>query len=218
MPENTTENTSENAVELIKLRNIFYRDSYQRILIALIITLLASVFLIFIVFFQLTHKPIPQYFAISSDGKLVKLQPLSQPAISSPILLQWAVDAATAAYSYDFVNYRSSLQHVQNRFTPNGWSNFESALKSTRILETVVSKKLIVSAVATGAPVIEEQGMLDGAYAWKVNLPLLVTYQSSNELTQQPLIVTMIISRVSPVSYPDGIAIVSFVTSEGKYR
>jgi intracellular multiplication protein IcmL len=206
----------ENATELVQLRNAFYRDSYQRVLSALLIVLFVSIVLVFIIFFQLTHRPIPQYFAISSDGKLVKLQPLSEPAISNSVLLQWAVDAATATYSYDFVNYRSSLQNVQNRFTPDGWSSFESALKGTRILETVVSKKLIVSAVATGAPVIEEQGMLDRSYAWKVNLPLLVTYQSSTELTRQPLVVTMIISRVPIVNYPDGIAIVSFVAVEGK--
>jgi intracellular multiplication protein IcmL len=211
-----SENVTENATELVQLRNAFYRDNHQRILMALLVMLVVSVALVFVVFFQLTHRPIPQYFAISSDGKMVKLHPLSEPAISNSVLLQWAVVAATTTYSYDFVNYRSALQNVQNKFTPDGWSNFERALRSTRILETVVSKKLIVSAVATGAPVIEEQGMLDGAYAWKVNLPLLVTYQSSNELTQQPLIITMIISRVPVVNYPDGIAIVSFVTSEGK--
>jgi intracellular multiplication protein IcmL len=213
MQKNATE---ESATELIQLRNTFYRDSYQRILIALFIMLLVSVGLISVVFFQLTHRPIPQYFAISSDGKLVKLEPLSEPAVSNSVLLQWAVDAATAAYSYDFVNYRSSLQSAQNKFTPDGWNNFESALRGTRILETVISKKLIVSAIATGAPTIEEQGMLEGAYSWRVTLPLLVTYQSSTELTQQPLIISMIISRVPIVNYPDGIAIVSFVTTEGK--
>jgi intracellular multiplication protein IcmL len=212
MPENLT----VSATEVVQLRNGFYRDNYQRILMAMLIMLFACVALIFVVFFQLTHQPTPQYFAISSDGKLVKLQSLSEPAISNSVLLQWAVDAATANYSYNFVDYRTALQNVQNKFTPDGWSNFENALKDTHILETVVSKKLIVSAIATGAPVIEEQGILDGAYSWKVNLPLLVTYQSSAELTQQPLVITMIISRVPIVNYPDGIAIVSFVTAEGK--
>ena len=211
-----SENVTENAAEVVQLRNAFYRDNYQRILTVMLIVSFACVALIFVVAYQLTHRPTPQYFAISSDGKLVKLQSLSEPAISNSVLLQWAVDAAVANYSYNFVNYRSALQNAQNRFSPDGWSNFEAALRSTRILETVVSKKLIVSAVATGAAVIEEQGLLDGVYAWKVNLPLLVTYQSSVELTQQPLVITMIISRMPIVNYPDGIAIVSFVTAEGK--
>lgn len=206
----------ERATELVQLRNIFYRDNYQRVLMALILLLCTCVVLIFIVFFQLTHRPNPQYFAISGDGKLVKLQSLSEPAISNSVLLQWAVGAATAAYSYNFVNYREALQNVQNKFTPDGWKNFENALKGTRLLETVITKKLIVSAVATGAPVIEEQGVINGYYTWKVNLPLLVTYQSSTELTQQPLIITTYISRVPIVHYPDGIAIVSFVAAEGK--
>ena len=65
MPENVT----ENATEVVQLRNAFYRDNYQRVLMAMLIMLFACVALIFIVFFQLTHRPTPQYFAISSDGK-----------------------------------------------------------------------------------------------------------------------------------------------------
>ena len=107
------------------------------------------------------------------------------------------------------------MQRVQNNFTPDGWKYFEEALKGARTLETVLAKKLVVSAVATGAPVILEQGVINGRYAWKVQMPLLVTYQSPNEQTQQPIVVTMVVSRVPTVNTPRGIAIVSFVAAVG---
>jgi hypothetical protein len=43
-----------------------------------------------------------------------------------------------------------------------------------------------------------------------------VTYQSPNEQTQVPLVVTMIVSRVPSVNNPRGIAIASFVEATGQ--
>jgi intracellular multiplication protein IcmL len=129
--------------------------------------------------------------------------------------LQWAERSAIAAYSYNFVNYREALQSVQNSFTPEGWNNFELALRDSRMLETILAKKLVVSAVATGAPIILDQGVINDRYAWKIRLPILVSYQSSSENTQQPLIITLVVSRVPTLNTPRGIAIASFVASPG---
>ncbi|KPJ67706.1 MAG: type IV secretion protein DotI [Coxiella sp. DG_40] len=207
---------AEEAAEIIRLRNEFYRDNYRRVMLALLIMIVVNVALVGVVYYQLTHRPTPQYFAITSDGKIMKLQPLNQPVIAPSVLLQWANRAAVAAYSYNFVNYRDALQDLQNKFTPDGWKNFEKALQASKMLETIIAKKLVVSAVATGAPVILDQGVVGGYYVWKVNMPLLVTYESPSELTQHPMVVTMIVSRVSPINYPDGIAIASFVAAESR--
>jgi intracellular multiplication protein IcmL len=205
---------AEKSLELVQLRNEFYRDNYKRLLVSLLVMLIANVILAGMVFYQLSHQPLPQYFATSSDGKITKLYPLTEPVVSPTALLQWATETAMMASSYNFVNYRDALQTLQNRFTADGWRNFEEALRSSRMLETVIAKKLVVSAVATGAPVILEQGIINGNYSWKVSLPILVTFQSSTESTQQSLVVNMIISRVSIINNPDGIAVVSFVESE----
>lgn len=207
---------AENAAEVVKLRNEFYRDNYRRVFIALLFMIIVNIALVGIVYYQFTHRPTPQYFATSSDGKITKLQPLNQPVVSSAVLLQWANRAAVQAYSYNFVNYRKALQDLQNSFTPDGWRNFERALKASRLLETVISKKLVLRAVATGAPVILDQGVVHGRYVWKVNMPLLVNFESVSELSQHPYVITMLVSRVSPINYPEGIAITSFVAAAGR--
>ena len=204
---------AEDSVKLVQMRNEFYRDNYKRVVYALLFMLITNAILVGIVFFQLTHKPTPQYFATSADGKIVKLYPLSQPVVSPQALLQWASVASVEAYSYDFVNYRKSLQALQNKFTMNGWKFFQVALKRSRMLETITTKKLVVSAVATGSPVILDKGIVDGRYTWKVNIPLLITYESASERTQQSVSVTMLISRIQTVNHPEGIAIESFVSS-----
>jgi intracellular multiplication protein IcmL len=206
---------AEDALELIRLRNNFYRDNYHRIVGALLVLLLVNFILVGVVFYQIYDRPSPQYFATSTDGRITPIFPLSEPMIGPADLLQWASRAAVAAYTYNFVDYREALQGVQNNFTPDGWKFFEAALVSSRTLETVIAKKLVVSAVATGAPVILDQGVINGRYAWKVQMPLLVTYQSASEQTQQPVIVTEVVTRVPTVNMPRGIAVASFVVSVG---
>jgi len=207
---------AEDASEVIKLRNNFYRDNYKRVVSSVLFLLIINVSLVGVVFYQIANRPEPQYFATSVDGRVIPLYPLSEPMMAPTELLQWASRVAVAAYSYNFVNYRDALQSVQNNFTPDGWKYFEDALKGARNLESVIAKKLVVSAVATAAPVILDQGVINGRYAWKVQMPLLVTYQSASEQTQQPVVVTIVVSRVPTVNMPRGIAIASFVSSTGK--
>lgn len=204
---------ADDAVELVRLRNNFYRDNYRRLVGALIILLVIIVILISTVLYQIINRPDPKYFAVTTDGRIMPLYPLSEPMISPGDLLQWAHRAAIDAYTYNFVNYRDAMQTLQNQFTPDGWRYYEDALRTSRTLEMVIAKKLVVSAVATGTPVIVEQMVVSGRYSWKVQIPILVTYQSPNEQTQQSMIITMIISRVPTVDMPKGIAIVSFVSA-----
>jgi len=206
----------DDAVELVRLRNNFYRDNYRRVVGALLLMIIINLLLVIMVFYQITNRPSPQYFATSTDGRITPLYPLSEPMVAPNELLQWATRAAVAAYTYNFVNWREALQGVQNNFTSDGWKYFESALKSSMTLETIMAKKLVASAVATGAPVILDQAVINGRYAWKVQLPLLVTYQSSTEQIQQSLVITMVVSRVPTIDIPRGIAIVSFVSSAGQ--
>lgn len=205
---------SEDALQLVQARNNFYRDNYRRMILVVLLLLGIVVALCGVVFYQLTHVPPNQYFATSADGRITKLHPLSVPVVSTSALLQWANQAAVAAYTYNFVDYRKQLQDASEYFTPKGWKNFEAALRSSRNLETVLARKLVVNAVATGAPVVLNQGVIRGRYAWKVQIPLLVSYQSASTMFQQPMIVTMIISRVPMLDVPKGIAIAQFIAAQ----
>jgi len=205
---------NQDALELVTLRNNFYRDSYRRVLAILLVLVLINLVLIGVIGYMVSHRPTPEYFATSADGKIIKLYPLSRPVLSTAELLQWATLAATTANTYNFVNYRKELQAAADFFTPTGWKEYQAALKASRNLETVITKKLTVNAVATGAPVILEQGVVNGAYQWKVQLPILITYESANTKISQPTTVIMSIRRVSTLETPKGIAIDAFLESE----
>lgn len=204
----------QDALEVVMTRNNFYRDSYRRVLTALLIMVVLNVALMALLYYMIVNRPKPEYFATTSDGKVIKMTPLSEPLVTNPELLQWVTVAATSANTYDFVNWRKSLQEVSDYFTPTGWKEFQEQLKASNNLQTVISKKLSVSAVPTGAPVVLDRGLIGGVYKWKVQLPMLITYQSASTNISQPVVATMLITRVSTLDTPKGIQIDAFYASE----
>jgi len=201
----------EDALTAVTLRNSFYRDGQRKIMIVLLLSILCNFILAGILTYVLTHPPAPKYFATSISGRITPLFALNEPNQSDSAVLQWANQAAIAAFSYNFVNYRTELQASSGFFTAEGWDQFLKALEDSNNLIAVKAKKLIVSAVATKAPVILQKGILNGRYAWRVQMPLLVTYQSASEFSQQNNVVTVLISRVSTLNSPRGIGISQFV-------
>lgn len=202
---------AEDALATVALRNKFYKDSQRKVILALMISILNNIVLAAILIYMITHPPHPKYFATTINGRITPLFPLDQPNQSDSAVLQWANQAAIASFTYNFVNYRDELQASSGFFTADGWDQFLNALQSSNNLDAVKAKKLIVSAVATRAPIILQKGLLNGSYSWRVQMPILVTYQSASEFTQQNNVVTMLITRVSTLNSPRGIGISQFV-------
>ncbi len=203
----------EEALEYINTRSQFYSDNYKKILLALVALMAVLVVTVLILFAVLAHRPQPKYFAVTPSGQVTPMVALSEPNLSPSAVIQWASDAVRAAYSYNFVNYRQELEAASQYFTPDGWARFVEQLKASNNITAITSKKLVVSAVVNGAPVIVWDGKLaDGRYAWRIQLPLQVTYEgASGEPTQQGLVVALLVVRVEPVYSARGLAISQFI-------
>ncbi|MGE3318815.1 MAG: type IVB secretion system apparatus protein IcmL/DotI [Candidatus Berkiella sp.] len=209
------------ALELIVLRNNFYRDNYRRLMLVCLGLICLTGGLIYWGLYERTHQPLPQYFATTYDGKLIPIIPLSEPGLTPNSLLQWATDAAQACYTFNFVNFRKALQDIRIYFTKSGYQYFLKALKDSNNLDAIQSKQLVVSAVPTGAPVILKKGIFNdgsptGVYSWTVQLPMQLEYRSSTDRFTQRILLTMLITRVSTLESPKGVAIASFVVSENR--
>ncbi len=205
--------TSPDKLMAVTMRNQFYKDSQHKIVLVLTISMAANLILGLILSYIITHPPAPKYFATSINGRITPLFPLDAPNQSDSAVLQWANQAAIAAFSYNFVNYHSELQAASGFFTPTGWTQFLDALQQSNNLDAVKAKKLVVSAVATRAPIILQKGILNGSYSWRVQMPILVTYQSASEFSQQNNVVTILVKRISSLNSPRGIGIEQFVVA-----
>lgn len=204
---------AEDALTKVVLRNNFYRDGQRKMVLILLLAMVANFIIAGLLVYIITHPPKPVYFATSINGRITPLVPLNAPNQSDSAVLQWANQAAIAAFSYNFVNYRSELQAASGFFTAQGWDQFLSALQDSNNLDAVKVKKLVVSAVATSAPIFLQKGVLNGRYAWRIQMPLLVTYQSASEFSQQNLTVTMLVTRVDTLNSPRGIGISQFISA-----
>lgn len=202
-----TDNNGEN----MQLLERYQRDSQGKLSVLLIsvasLCFMLTIFLGYVIF----NPPQPQYFATSVNGRITPLVALEEPNQSDSAVLQWANQAAIAAFTYNFVNYQDELLAASRYFTASGWQQFTDALTQSNNLDVVKAKKLIVSAVATRSPIILQKGVLNGVYSWRIQMPILVTYQSASEFSQQNNVVTMLVTRISTLESPRGIGISQFI-------
>lgn len=209
------------ALERVMLRNNFYRDNYRRLMIVCLGLIILTACLGSWAVYERASKPSPQYFATTYDGKLIPLLPLSEASLNDNQLLQWAVEAAVASYSFNYVNYRKALQDLRIYFTKVGYQYFLKALKESNNLDAVISKKMIVTATPTGSAIILDKGLVktgadQGIYRWQVQLPMVVNFQSETTPITQYIILNMTIVRVPTLESPSGVGIASYVIREGK--
>lgn len=202
---------AEDALTAVTLRNTFYRDGQRKVILVLLLSIIVNFLMISLLIYLVTHPPIPKYFATTIKGRITPMFAMDEPNQSDSAVLQWTNQAAIAAFTYNFVNYRTELQASSDFFTSSGWTQFLKALEDSNNLDAVKAKKLIVSAVATSAPIILQKGLLNGRYSWRIQMPLLVTYQSASEFSQQRNVVTILVTRISTLNSPRGIGIAQFV-------
>lgn len=198
-------------------RNNFYKTSYRKLIMAFIISFIINIFLGGAYYYMVTHPVKPIYFAVTVNGRLLPVYPIDVPNQSDKEVLEWAKEAAMAAFTYNYSNYRREFQASSDFFSPWGWTQFLGALKSSNNLDAIIAKKLIVSAQlgVSSSSMIKKQGIVGGHYAWRVKIPLIVTYQSTMEYSQTKTNVTLLIVRLSNLNSPSGIGIEQFVVAPG---
>ncbi len=204
---------NNSAMVAVKLRHEFYRDGYRKLIMIIFVLILLNISIIWGIIHLIRTKPVPQFFATSSDGQIVAIHPTNQPVFSTAQILSWATEAAMNVYSYDYVNYRQQISSAQKYFSAQGWNSFLNALQSSLMLKSVINQQLVMSAQPTGAPVISNQGIVNDRYTWIVKIPMLVKLQGSNPISQ-PVEVIMQVQRVSLANNPKGIAIANYIASE----
>ncbi|MBS0289057.1 MAG: type IVB secretion system apparatus protein IcmL/DotI [Proteobacteria bacterium] len=209
-------------LEMILLRNHYYYDSYRKLMIICICLLFIITMLAFFLRYEIKEIQPPSYFATSIDGSPLPLIPLGLPNLQDNALKTWAMEAAIEAYNMNFVNYRYAIQKARAYFTPAGFENYLKAIQESRNLDALKRKKMIVYAQINGTPEILKDSNSDpnlrvnGKFAWRVQIPVIVTYENSipEDRIIQTNILTMLITRMSPLESPIGVGIDSFVIRE----
>jgi intracellular multiplication protein IcmL len=190
--------------------NAFYYKYYDLTIFVLIGAIFLMLILVAVLLYQVHHRPLPQFFAISHKGQKMELMAYDEPNLLTDTLIKWASKAAVAAYTFDFVNYDKQAALARPYFTDAGWADYLGSIKG--LIQTIRQNQLLVNGVVTGAPVISNQGDLTGrGYGWRVQMPFLVTYQSAESITKKQFNVMVTIVKMPTLKNPAAIGIDQFV-------
>jgi intracellular multiplication protein IcmL len=156
-------------------------------------------------------------FPMTLDGKLIYPTPLSEPGMSTPAILEWAVDSIKTSFGFNFIDYEQIITNASILYTKIGYQNYRSILIGTGMVNNVERKKYVISVTPTSAPtILKEKTSPDGIYAWQIQYPIQLTFQNVKETLKSDWVVTMLIVRAPLSEAPRGVAIAALILREGR--
>jgi intracellular multiplication protein IcmL len=209
-------NSENDPLVLVFSRNTFYRRLHFLALGALALNIIAIGILFWMLGYLLKNPSRPLYFATDDVSRLIRIVPVDVPNMSLENVEAWAIEAVEAAYSYDYINYRSQIQGAQKYFTSYGWRQYMNALSLSGNLRALTARDQIILAQVIDKPKVLAQGMLGGAYAWKFQMPLLVTYSmppyDGSSQFSNALDITAIVQRQNALEGDKGLGLLQIIS------
>lgn len=201
----------DQAVAAVLARHAYVRERHiflSRIIVALSAALLGSMFVNIVLFLRPVEY---RYFLADTEGRIRDIVPLDRPVEALPVVSAWVANAVSQSLTFSFANYRQEFAAARQHFTPQGWAEFERALLDSGLLRIVRENMYVTTAVPTSAPVLSQQGLMNGRYAWRFQIPMVVTYESAAQRMGQNMMVTVTVVRVPEHENPRGLGILQIV-------
>lgn len=149
------------------------------------------------------------YYALSSDRKVMALVPLIMPNVTNQAVTSWATDGITEIMTFGFGDYQTHLRDQRIRFTSDGWKSFSGTFDKMKIGEAFRQRQLVLTTVPSDIATIESQGPnRDHVYEWHVQMPIIMTYTTNDNVARHDNArISLTIVRVPSSESPAGIAI-----------
>lgn len=170
------------------------------------------------IFWMVAHPAQPLPFAVTPQGRIIPIQPLSNPIIGEDQLLSIAQNDIVQSYTFTFANFNQQMAYLKPLFAPSAFIAFQNSLASSKTISALQSQKLIISAVPQNAPTIVAQGSIGGALAWHIQMKTLINYASDGVSSSQTRTkyINIVLQRADTTKYPIGVRIVQLYASNVK--
>lgn len=201
-------------LERVVMRNEFYRDGYRALVTATPVLAVALALSLGLNVWQATRPKQDNYFATDPAGRIIPIRALAEPYVTEPFLVSWVSERVARAYSMDPQNFRRQVADLANDFTPEGYTQYVNSLQESGTIEFITKNLLVSSAVPQGAPVVTERGVAGDVFYWKLQVPMLVQYQSALKSATKKRMVTVTVVRRQTLENPMGIGINQFVAAD----
>lgn len=158
-------------------------------------------------------KPIYLYETLSSDKKSQNLNqiliPLDMPNLTDQAILSWAATSITEVMTFGFGDFDQRMLSQRPLFTSEGWDAFTKAIREQNMRANFKQSQLVLTSIPANAPVIIGKGVDEkGLYKWLIEMPLVMTYTTNNNVTtQQRGIAQLTVTRVPSSENVSGVGI-----------
>jgi len=170
------------------------------------------------IFWKIRNPEEPRYFQVKIDQgqkQFTPLQALNGRLFSRQDLLMWVQEVVGNVYTFNAITYKQKFDYLlANDFTSDGASSFRQTLDDSQLLNQVITQQVNLTGLVSGQPVILQQGSLMGQYTWKVQMPVLLTFENANQKSTKRILVTVLIVNVPTQQSPQAIAIKEFWSEE----
>lgn len=204
--------SSASEEERVSTQVNFYRDRFDHVLFALLLSVLVLFGLIGVGVYLFFDKPHPiTVFTQDNEWRVVGAVPLDQPYVSDVDLLQWVSNSFPRSFLYDFLRMDQQLDDVKKTYTAEGWKVFLMQANNVVQFDKVKAGKLFVSAFATRAPFVVRNGLSQGRRAWLVEIPVSIEVNGGQAAFRKEMTFHVLVVRVPTTTNLAGIAIHNIV-------
>lgn len=195
-------------ISLVNSRSNFSKDSLIWLRIVILVQLVFLICQIGFVALQFKTEPEPIYFALNPKDQLINSAPLNEPALTDAELLNWLTEAMIVSFSFNYHNYNKIAEKIEEYFDSTGIESYLKMITSSKQIQQVVNKKLILSGRPTAAPRIVQDGVVDGIYAWQIYLPFIFKFNNQKISVNSELTLDILVVRAPEQQAPLGVKIV----------
>lgn len=204
--------------EIIRHRTEFYRDGFRSLIGICIVVVIIAAVSVTGNFILLNKKPVIQNFAVTPDGRVTPLIPINEAYLNQTAVLAFAQRAATEPWNIDYVKFVQQLAAIKPLFTKRGYQSFLDAMQKSGNLDLMKSGEMIFYATAAMPPIIVSEGIQDGRYIWKMEVPVKLTMEGRKGRKTVDLLIRMILTRMPLIENQQGIAVDLYLSQEKTIR
>lgn len=186
----------------------FYQTYIHYLLYAAMGVMGFSIFIVLLNTYQIAHRPFPVFYAQTQSGQRMQITPHAEPSYLTSTVIAFARRMSVDAYTFDFnrENLKKKMNFLQQNFTQGGWIAYSNTIQP--VIDSVFKNKILINSVVSDVPVVSNQGPLgDYDMAWRVQIPVLVTYQGEGNPKPQDWMMTMVVVKVPTYVNPQGLAV-----------
>jgi len=193
-------------------RDSLARDRYE-FLLKSIYLLIAALAISVVANVYLGTRPVQfRYFTTDPQGGIREILALNRPVQGVEEVLNWTTQVVTKSYSLSFANYAQQLDDLKNDYTDGGWLGYQQALTRAGFIDSLLNNQYVTSAVPQKAPVVVAEGLVNGVYGWRLQVPIIVTFQSASSQASQTINVEVTVVRRPETENPKGLGIAQIVS------